>query len=67
MTPDRIRIGQRIRELRQQQGLTQRDLAQMADITQPNLVNIENGKYSIKLDTLSKIATALHATVEIIC
>lgn len=66
MTPDRIRIGQRIRELRTQQGLTQRELAQLAEITQPNLVNIENGRYSVKLDTLTKIAEALNSKVEII-
>lgn len=66
MNSDRIRIGQRIRELRTQQGLTQRELAQLAEITQPNLVNIENGRYSVKLDTLAKIAEALNSKVEII-
>lgn len=63
---DRIRIGQRIATLRTSQGITQRQLAQRCSITQPHLARIEQGKYSVGLDTLSSIAEALGAQVELI-
>ncbi len=63
---DRIRIGHRITELRNLRKLSQRQLAQRCNITQPHLARIEQGKYSVGLDTLSSIAEALGAQVELI-
>lgn len=61
----RQRIGQRIRDLRQEQRMTLAELAQRAGITSANLSNIENGRYSVGLDILNKIATALGAEINI--
>ncbi len=55
----RLRIGLRIRDLRMQQHLSQQDLADRAGITKSNVCNIEQGKYSVGLDVLNKIAVAL--------
>jgi len=59
----REEMGRDIRDLRQQQGMTQGQLAQMAGITQANVANIEAGKYSVGLDVLNKIAFALGVTI----
>lgn len=55
----RAAIGQRISALRRKLGLSQRELADRAGISQPNLVNIEEGKYSAGLDILWRISRAL--------
>ncbi len=61
----RERIGASIRNLRIQRGLTQTQLAKMAGITQPNLVRIEGGKFSVGIDLLNRIANALGVTISL--
>ena len=61
----RLRIGSRIRELRKEKGYSTRKLAELAEITGANVVNIENGKYSVGLDVLSRICKALEADIKI--
>ena len=63
---DRARIGVRIREIREQRGIEARDLARLAGIDAANLSRIENGKYSVGLDILSKIAAALGKKVDFV-
>lgn len=63
---DRARIGSRIREIREARGIEARDLARLANIDAANLSRIENGKYSVGLDILSKIATALGKKVDFV-
>ena len=43
-----------------------RDLAKLAGIDAANLSRIENGKYSVGLDILAKIATALGKKVDFV-
>lgn len=62
----RLRIGLRIKELRTSQNLTQQQLSDMAGVTKANICNIERGAYSVGLDILNKIATALHAEIQLI-
>ena len=67
MTMDeRLRIGARIKELRERKGLTQTQLAEKTGYSQSNIWRIENGKYSVGLDILAVIARALDAMVELI-
>ena len=61
----RERMGQSIRDLRTQRGLTQVQLAQLAGITQSNLARIEAGRYSVGLDILNKIANAMGVAVKL--
>lgn len=56
---DRERIGHRIKELREEQQLDAKTLAQKAGITPANMSRIEQGKYSPGLDILCRIASAL--------
>lgn len=62
----RKRMGERIRQLRKQQGVSQVELAEKAGLIQPHIVRIEQGRYSVGLDTLQAIAKALGCTVDII-
>lgn len=63
---DRLRIGSRLRELREAQGLTSTQLGEMCGLTQSTISKVENGKWSVSLDILSKICEALGARVEIV-
>ena len=63
---DRARIGSRIKEIREERGIEARELARLIGIDAANLSRIENGRYSVGLDILSKIATALGKKVDFV-
>ncbi|MDH7462179.1 helix-turn-helix transcriptional regulator [Chitinophagaceae bacterium 26-R-25] len=63
---ERERIGARIRELRKEKNIEAKMLAQLANIDAANLSRIEQGRYSVGLDILSKIAFALGAKIELV-
>lgn len=65
MDDNRIRIGNRISELRRLNGLTVRELADKCGVTYQNISKIENGRYSVGIDVLSKIADGLGCKVEL--
>jgi len=58
-----LRIGTRVRELRQQKGLTSYELARRAGIARPNISRIERGKHVTSVDTLERLSRALGVTV----
>ena len=63
---DRVRIGKRIRELREAKKMEARDLAILTGIDAANLSRIEQGKYSTGIDILSRIAIVLNAHLDLI-
>lgn len=63
---ERSRIGNRIREIRDERGIEARDLAKLAGIDAANLSRIENGKYSVGIDILSKIANSLGKKIDLV-
>lgn len=63
---ERKRIGQRIAELRKEQGMTQAQLAERCGLQQAHIARIETGRYSVGLDTLAQIATALGMTIDFV-
>ena len=63
---ERIRIGKKIRTLREEKSMEARDLAKLAKIDAANLSRIEQGKFSVGLDILSKIAFVLGCEVDIV-
>lgn len=63
---ERARIGSRIRQIREEKGVEARDLAKLAGIDAANLSRIENGKYSVGIDILSKIAASLGKKIDIV-
>jgi transcriptional regulator with XRE-family HTH domain len=58
------KVGERIRLLRQQRGISQEQLAFKAGITPSYLGQIERGEKSPTIDSLDKVATALNVTLE---
>lgn len=63
---ERIRIGQRIKQLRKENNIDAKTLAARAGIDPSNLSRIELGHYSVGFDMLNKIANALGARVELV-
>lgn len=63
---ERVRIGARIRELRKEKNIDAKVLSQLANIDAANLSRIEQGRYSVGLDVLSKIALAIGAKIELV-
>jgi DNA-binding Xre family transcriptional regulator len=63
---ERVRIGERIRALRKEKNIEAKILSQLANIDAANLSRIEQGRYSVGIDVLSKIASALGAKVELV-
>lgn len=63
---ERVRIGKRIRELRESKRMEARDLALLTGIDAANLSRIEQGKYSTGVDILSRIAIVLDAHLDLI-
>lgn len=56
---DRLRFGQRVKERREEQGLSQRKLALMIGMDNTYLGRIEAGRCNLSIDTMSRIASAL--------
>lgn len=62
---DRLRIGGRLRELREAQGLTTTQLGELCGLSHSTISKVENGKWSVSLDILGKICEALDAKLTI--
>lgn len=62
---NRLRIGQRISELRQEKGLSLKELADMVGIDFSNLSKIERGKYNVGIDILYKVCKSLGVDLKI--
>jgi transcriptional regulator with XRE-family HTH domain len=56
-------LGQAIRELRGERGLTQRQLADAADVNETWISHIEAGRTNPAWGTIVRIAMALETTV----
>jgi transcriptional regulator with XRE-family HTH domain len=54
-----LTFGRRITALRDEQSLTQRDLAERSGISQSHLSSIEHGRVMVGLDMLGKLARGL--------
>lgn len=56
-------IGEKIKEIRKEKNMTQKELAQRLNVSQANLAQYENGRRNPKLATVQKIADALEVAV----
>ena len=54
-----VGIGERLREMRRQRVLSQRDLALLAGVPQSTVARIEEGKQTPRPSTIRKLAKAL--------
>jgi len=57
-------LGEKIKRIRKQRGLTQNQLSEMVDISTRNLSNIELGLNFVKAETLDKIIDSLNISTE---
>lgn len=61
--PAQKRVGERIRELRTEQGLTQEAVAERAKISAIYLGRVEHGNTDVGLEVLKRIAGALDVPI----
>ena len=58
------KIGEKLREIRVEKGLTQEYVATIADVNTSHISNIENNHVKISLSTLVHVCNALDTTVD---
>ena len=59
----KIKIGQRLRELRNKKGLSQEKFAFACDLDRTYIANIEQGKRNVSIANIEKIAKALDMSI----
>ena len=64
MSLDYVLIGRRIHDIRKLLHMTQSELAEAVDLTEPYISRIETGVRSGSLDAYVRIAAALGVTVD---
>lgn len=57
------KVGQRIKELRTKQGLSQEEFAFKCNLDRTYITSLERGKRNISLENLEKIAKAFNMTL----
>lgn len=55
----KIKIGQRIKELRDVANMSQKDLSYAADLDRSYIASVENGQRNVSIVNIEKIANAL--------
>lgn len=58
-------INEQLRKLRKEQSITTRQLSELTGVSKTIIINFENGKANITMDTLYRITKALGAKIEI--
>lgn len=60
----KIKIGKRIKKIREAANMSQKDLAYNADIDRSYIASVENGQRNISIVNIEKIALALGVTLK---
>lgn len=55
----KLKIGQRIKELREIANMSQKDLSYAADLDRSYIASVENGQRNVSIVNIEKIANAL--------
>jgi len=55
----KVNVGSRIRELRNEMGISQEALANKAEIDRTYVTDVENGRRNISIENLQKLVNAL--------
>jgi len=58
------KIGIRIKELREQKNMSQKDLAYSADLDRSYIASVENGQRNISIVNIEKVSIALGVTLK---
>jgi transcriptional regulator with XRE-family HTH domain len=59
-----LRLGERVRELRADRGLTQLRLAERSGMSRPSIANVEAGRQNVSVRHLCALAAALGVRVD---
>ena len=59
----KAKVGQRIKELRAQLGISQEALANKAELDRTYITDVENGRRNISIENLEKLILALDTSV----
>ncbi len=59
----KIRIGDRIRQLRNLKDISQEELAHLADLDRTYITSVENGRRNISIVNIEKICKALEISL----
>ena len=59
----KLKVGQRIRELRKELGLSQEALANESDVDRTYMTDVENGRRNVSVEILEKIIKALKVSI----
>ena len=62
----RIKLGEKIRNIREQRGYSQEKLAELMNINRSTISKIENGKFSITVDYLIRFSIYLNYEFKIV-
>jgi transcriptional regulator with XRE-family HTH domain len=62
----RLKLGNKIRKVREQRGYSQEQLAYMMDVSRSTISKIENGKFSITIDYLMRFSIYLDYEIKVI-
>jgi DNA-binding XRE family transcriptional regulator len=62
----RLKMGQNIRQIREKRGYSQDELAAIMQVNRSTISKIENGKFSISIDYLSKFSWFLDFNISLI-
>jgi len=59
-----VKIGKRIKQLRQQVGISQHKLAELLDVSRPTISQIEHGERKVSAEELKKLADIFNTSME---
>jgi transcriptional regulator with XRE-family HTH domain len=59
----KLKVGQRIKELRKKLELSQEALANEAEVDRTYVTDVENGRRNISVEVLERIITALQVSI----
>jgi transcriptional regulator with XRE-family HTH domain len=62
----RFKLGDRIRQVREQRGYSQEQLAELMNVNRTTISKIENGKFSITVDYLVRFSIFLEYEFKVI-
>lgn len=62
----KVKLGKRIRELREKQGISQEKFALKIEMDRTYYSSVENGKRNISIENLYKIASGLNTNLELL-
>lgn len=59
----KLKIGQRIRELRKELGISQEALAYKAEVDRTYVTDVENGRRNVSVEILERLIKALDVSI----